>query len=79
MWEFDLGDSETPYQDLERFLFKEIALKFLKPAYDRGEYVLLHVYYGGHGYMDPVSKESLILLNTDIRWTSLGFLNPYPI
>jgi hypothetical protein len=46
----------NPMRMLEEFFFKTLALLLFKPAYDRGEFVLLHVYFAGHGYMNIETK-----------------------
>jgi len=57
-----------------------ITRDFLEPAYKRGQYVLLHVYCTGHGYMDKGSKKSQILLNMPIYLLNANtFHNPFPI
>lgn len=76
----DLSDTrESPYVILSSFLNQTLARSILFPAYQRGQYVLLHVYCTGHGYMDK-DNQSQILLNMPIYFHSKTTVcNPFPI
>ena len=77
----------TPFEELE-ILFKEIIAKnILVDCRNKNQYVLLHVYVTGHGYMDA-NFRSQILLNQRIHFNpsyeadvkkSTTFMNPYPL
>ena len=89
---FVLNQSErkanlTPFEELE-LLFKEIiARNILVDCHNNNQYVLLHVYVTGHGYMDA-NLRSQILLNQRIHFNLTPeidvkkfttFMNPYPL
>ncbi len=77
----------TPFEELE-ILFKEIIAKnILVDCHNNNQYVLLHVYVTGHGYMDA-NLRSQILLNQRIHFNIsreidrekyTTFFNPYPL
>ena len=77
----------TPFEELE-ILFKEtIAKNILVDCHNNNQYVLLHVYVTGHGYMDA-NLRSQILLNQRIHFNLTHeidrekfttFMNPYPL
>jgi hypothetical protein len=70
----------SPHDELLHFFNHEITRDFLEPAYKRGQYVLLHVYCTGHGYMDKRSSQSQILLNMPIYLhNATTYHNPFPI
>lgn len=70
----------SPHDELLHFFNHLIIHDFVEPAYKRGQYVLLHVYCTGHGYMDKKNKKSQILLNMPIFLLSeTKFHNPFPI
>ena len=76
----DLANEEDPYLVLENYFRYTICQFVLKPAYDRGDFVLIHVYCTGHGYSNE-KGESQILLNVPIAFCNQTdvFQNPYPI
>ena len=76
----------TPFEELE-ILFKEIIAKnILVDCHNNNQYVLLHVYVTGHGYMQNLRSQ--ILLNQRIHFNPTyeadrekftTFMNPYPL
>ena len=76
----------TPFEELE-ILFKEIIAKnILVDCHNNNQYVLLHVYVTGHGYMQNLRSQ--ILLNQRIHFNITyeadrekftTFMNPYPL
>ena len=80
------GSNSTPFEELE-IRFKEIIAKdILVDCYNNNQYVLLHVYVTGHGYMQNLRSQ--ILLNQRIhfnltreidRENYTTFMNPFPL
>ena len=79
-------NNSTPFEELE-ILFKEIiARNILVDCHNNNQYVLLHVYVTGHGYMQNLRSQ--ILLNQRIhfnltreidRENYTTFMNPFPL